>query len=205
MKTQILLLILIAFLASCKSKTKKYYYDSGELYYETTDIDTSKHLYHEKGYFKNGVVKAEGVTEEVIKGKPLITGRWKEYFSDGVLRYEGDFDRGHLVAAKPNKWPDYAKLPTHLDIEGNPKVLKVGKTYKMRLIMPSIHYSVCRFTNSDLQLMQKNPQDSDRYTYIYTPRVVGTDHLYLIFPTKDTHKFIFAKSLTKLFVLEVEK
>jgi MORN repeat variant len=202
---KISILIIVTIVCFSCSQKEKHYYDSGELWYEKTLINKDSCLFHIKAYYKNGKVKEEGNSIKLPKSKGIFHGHWRNYFSDGVLRFEGDFDHGHLVALRPDKWPDYSKIPVGLQIEGNPKVLKVGKTYKMRLIMPSIYYTVCQFTNPHLQLMQKNPQDSDRYTYIYTPRAAGTNCLFLIFPLKDSLRYVFAKSLKKTLTIKVEK
>ena len=75
-------------------------------------------------YFKNGKLKAEGITNE--KGRWM--GHWKEYFSDGVLKWEGDFYDGKKIISKTNSWPDFTKSKGGLDIFENPDTLIVGKS-----------------------------------------------------------------------------
>ena len=181
MKKYIFIAILLLVLISCQQQTKKYYYDSGELKYETYDIDKRNYIYHIKTYYKNGYLKEEGNN----KGKGTPDGHWKEYYSDGVIKWEGDYSIGHIINPKNGSYPDFVNMSAKLNIKGHPKALKLGQTYKIRLYMKNVHPSKYVITNENFTEVRANPNDSDKYPYIITPIKTGNFYIWIIFPNND--------------------
>ncbi len=181
MNKSIFLLIVLFVLISCQQQTKKYYYDTGELKYESYDIDKKNRIYHIKAYYKNGFLKEEGN----MKGKGRPDGHWKEFYSDGVLKWEGDYSIGHVVIPKNESYPDFVHMPARLGIEGNPKALKIGQKYKIRLYMEKVHPSMYVVSYENFIEVPTNPNDPDKYPFIITPNKTGEFYVWIVFPNKD--------------------
>ncbi|MDR0874117.1 MAG: hypothetical protein LBN27_11735 [Prevotellaceae bacterium] len=190
--------ILLLFLFACtNNKTEKFYYDSGKLWYETYLVDEQKQTYHCTVYYKNGVVESEGTVLE----DGTQNGEWKEYFSDGVLKWIGRIDTGHYVI-RTKGMPDFIHLPAKLEIEGNPKVLKIGETYKIRTIVEKVHPSIYRILVNVPNNIEKNKEDPDRFPSVITPQKIGKMYITLVFPNKDGY-LIVGGEMNLSFVLEV--
>jgi len=187
--------LLLLLLACNHNKTDKFYYDSGELWYETYLIDKQKQIYHCTVYYKNGVIESEGTVLE----DGTRDGKWKEYFSDGTLKWNGFMNKGNIVISKTEKMPNFIQLPLRLEIEGNPEVLKVGEAYKIRTIVEGIHPSIYDVlvsypdsrkveNNKDRKFfthISKNEEDSDRFPFVVTPKAAGKMYIMLVFPNED--------------------
>jgi len=125
MKTATILLLLCICILGCKEKPKveKTYYESGELKCMTIHDTPQDLLYTE--YYKNGNLKEEGkIQNDTIKGK------WKEWYSDGKLKWEGYYlDRARVV--------NYNKQTP--SITGVPFRAYVDSTYWVRINLKGIH------------------------------------------------------------------
>jgi hypothetical protein len=200
------IILFACLLISCEHKTKKYFYDSGELWYETYDIDKTKGTYYAKAYYKNGNLKEEGANKKngTKKGKGLRVDHWKMYYSDGVLMWEGDYSDGHLIISKDGKWPDFLHTRAQLCIEGdNLKRIRVGKTYRIRFYIRDVHPSLYVVSSEDCLKQETNPDERDRFPYIIKPKHAGELHINLIFPDE---KGYFINKVPQLsFKLKVEE
>jgi hypothetical protein len=197
MKKKYVIIILITLLISCHSKTHKHYYKTGELWYETQDIN--KELYYIKAYYQNGNVKEEGANG--VGNHPQ--GHWKEYYSDGVLKWEGDYDQGQRIISKDGKWPDFTKIPSQISIEGSPEILKLGQSYKVRILMPQVHSSLYVVVDENKHKIPENKEDPEKYPYIITPNIIGKVHYFILFPNKDGYYIM--ENQMRIFELSVQK
>ena len=213
-----LIISLLLFLFACNhNKINKFYYDSGELRHETHLIDKQKQIYYRTFYYRNGAIEAEGTVLE--DGEYLLpNGEWKEYFSDGALKWSGERRKGDIVISKTEKMPDFVRLPIKLEIEGMPKILKVGETYKIRTFVEGIHPSIydvlvsypdsraVRNREDSVRFfvnIPKNEEDPDRFPFVVRPKVAGEMYIRLVFPDEEG-RVIFGIDDTNLsFVYEV--
>ena len=167
---------------SCQKNKKTFYYDSGELKYELALTNKGQQIYYCHAYYKNGNLKEEGSTNK----KGLHINHWKVYYSDGVLKWEGNFSSdGQLIISDNDKWPDFVNKPARLSINGNPKVLKIGQTYKIRLFMERIHPTMYVVVDQNFKMIPINLVDKDRYPYQITPNKIGNFYFMVIFPNND--------------------
>jgi len=188
MKTKLFIGSIIVLLLACQQNTKKKYYKTGELMYETYDVDKKEGVFHVKEYYRNGVLKKTGDCKDVSNRKNLPIGQWKEYYSDGVLKWSGVYRDGVLQQSKISNntiWPDIKHLSKDIDIEGKPDSLILGQSYKIRLLMPSIHPRMYVVVDRNFKELKKNPNDFDRYTYIITPNIIGNFYIMIVFQNKN--------------------
>jgi len=191
---------LIGLLMSCHQNKKTFYYASGELKYELILTNKEKQIYYCHAYYINGKLKEEGTTNS----KGLHINHWKEYYSDGLLKWEGDFSSdGQLIISDNDKWPDFVHKPARLGINGNSRKLKLGKSYKIRLFMTSIHSKMYIVVDQNFKEIPTNSIDKDRYTYRITPNKIGSFYIMVVFPNKDGNFLVGNPS--KVFNLNVVK
>jgi len=182
MKKIILILTLIGLLMSCQQNKKTFYYDSGELKYDLVLTNNEQKIYYCHAYYKNGNLKEEGQTNR----NGLHINHWKVYYSDGVLKWEGNFSSdGQLIISENDKWPDFVHKTAKLGIQGSPKTLKLGHTYKFRLYMVSIHPSMYIVVNQYFKEIKMSSNDHDNYPYSITTDKIGNFYIIVVFPNKD--------------------
>jgi len=164
MKKYIIALFALFILFSCKEKVERYYYDSGELRMEEFLIKDNDSITYFKKYYKNGVVVEEGT----LKYDSIVDGFCKIYYSDGVLMWKGEI-RNNVIQDK-YKWRWNECIIDRLkgvEIEGDPKELVSGKTYKFRVIMPETHPQFYQLVDVNYQNIN-NSSELDPYPYIFT-------------------------------------
>jgi len=146
-------------------------------------IDKEKQIYHCTTYYKNGVVESEGTLLE--DGRK--DGAWKEYFSDGVLKWDGFISKGYIVIAESEeKMRDFIRLPMRLEIKKTQgELLKVGKAYKIRTIVKGVHPSLYNVLVNSPNKIEENEEDPDRYPLVVTPKEAGKMYIIFVFPDKD--------------------
>ena len=186
--------LLLLLLACNNNKINKIYYDSGE-WSETRLVDKEKQIYYRTYYYKNGTIESEGT---VLKDGTR-DGEWKEYFSDGVLKWTGLIKKDSLVISTSGEMPEFKRLPMRVEIEGNPKVLKAGEAYKIRTIVEGVHSSIYDVLVSYPESSEiingkdrkffthipKNEEDPDRFPFVVTPKAAGKMYVMLVFPNED--------------------
>jgi len=196
MKIKIIIVTLSIVCISCKNEIKKEYYSTGELKYENSILnDSTAYL---RVFYKNGKIQKEGKLN--LKNQRI--GHWKDYYSDGLLYWEGDYIDGHLFISKPGEWPDYKKMSTQLEIYGNPDTLIVGNSYKIRIFMTSVDPTAYLVTYADYSEVEVNRENPDEFPYIITPKKTGRFEVLMTFPN-ELGKYIRYKS-TKAFILHVK-
>lgn len=117
---------------SC-SRTNNRYYESGELKCKITQINDSVSFC--TGYYKNGVIKDEGY----LFCDSLLDGHWKEYYADGVLKWEGEYERGHVVFGKDEEIDNWINKSIEVDIENDLTTYQLLDTLCFRLRIKGIH------------------------------------------------------------------
>lgn len=181
---------------SCK-KTKTIYYKSGEI--EAIIENRNDTLNYAKFYYKNGVIKAEGFMD--TEGR--FENQWKEYYSDGKIKWIGKYNNGEPIVLINSKWPDFNNANWHIEIDGNSDTLIVNKTYKARIIAPEIYPDMLYFTYNDYTEIEKNkdPKTLNCYPYIIKAESPGELLLLLTLPDENGNYIRFkSTSVTRLFV-----
>lgn len=179
MKYIYILFILVLF-SDCKSPITKLYYEGGEL--EAIIERFENNLQYAKYYYKNGNLKAVGHFDK----DDFYVGEWSEYYADGVLKWKGKFERGKRIDLINGKWPDFKSTNGYLDIEGRPKILKLGESYKVRIILPDIHPDILLFTDKEYNEIQQNTDVNtfETYPYLIKPDSIGELILLLTLPNE---------------------
>jgi len=187
---KIILLCIIAISLSCQhNDIKKKYYHTGELklleFFKIKGSDTIQ--YYSKAYYRNGRLLGEGPT--LADGR--LTGFWKEYFIDGNLRWQGNYNNGYRVYLEKGKIPDYKKLTAYLEFEGKVKTVKVGKSYKFRTYVEGLYPNCYLVTNGLYRKIEYNEDETDPYPFsIYLDKIREKEdeknlYIYCIFPDEN--------------------
>jgi len=193
------LLFLIGVLYSCqRNDVKKYYYNTGELWIVEKVVDKEKGIYYSQIYNKKGNLESEGYSNK----DGLWDGDWKEYFSDGKLRWRGRVDNGHKII-EDSVWNNLEAQRAILEIDGHPKVLKIGQKYKIRTYVEGVDTDAYIVTYSNYKEIEYNKEDPERYPFYIIPKKVGNmDILYLF---EDSNGYIKANDPHLSFHLRVEE
>lgn len=178
-----ILLIILFCLLSCKEKTKKYYYDSGELRTEEFLINGNDSIAYVKKYYKSGTLIEEGI----LKYDSIMDGHWKIYYADGELMWKGEIKNNVIQDKYKWKWEEcVADRLKGIEIEGNSKELVVGNTYKFRVIMPEIHPQFYQIVNINYQNIHDSTE-TDFYPYRFTCTEQNGNLLKIVFMNKEGH------------------
>lgn len=159
MKLLEILLFIFIILAGCQGtpKTESRYYETGELRQKITQDSADCHIYSE--YYKNGNLRLEGkVCNEIKKGK------WKEWYIDSKLKWEGYFNDSIRVINYDKQIPD-------ISIHGSPDKIYPDTTYFIRINMPGVHPEdmIVTSNNGIIQLYNNR----DEYDFVITPKNTG--------------------------------
>jgi hypothetical protein len=193
------LTILIGILYSCqKDDVKKYYYDSGELLSEEKLVNKDKGIYYNKVYSKKGYLESEGY----INKDGIGDGYRKEYYSDGKLRWRGFYEKGYK-SMPVSVWKNLVKQRSDIEIDGHPKVLKVGKKYKLRTYVEGVDTGSYRVTYSNYERIEKNIEDPEKYPFYIIPKKAGNMNILYLFPNTDGYIIVGDPHLS--FNLKVEE
>lgn len=172
-----IVIITALFLSACNKNVNKEYYESGQL--KSITMPTNRpDVFHYKDFYINGQTKSEGYIDET----GLHIEDWKEYFCDGVLKWEGRFDSGQVVISNSKDWPRFVELPCKIEIKGNPKVLKLNKEYELRCVVDGLHPSIYHLTDENYIQLSKNEKDFECYPYVFRPQLTGKRQIWVIFP-----------------------
>lgn len=179
------------FLFSCKhNEIKKYYYDSGQLWVEEKLVDKKASIYYNKIYNKTGYLESEGYTNK--NGIP--NGFRKEYFSDGRLRWKGYFKNGNKDVPD-SVWKNLIHQRAYIELEGHPRILKVGQTYKVRTYVEGLDTDIYVVTYCNYQKIEKNRENPDKYPFCITPKKPGTLDILYLYPNDDGYIIVGAPHL----------
>jgi len=149
--------IVICFFAfACKEKVTKFYYNTGELYMERFDVGKDSAYYYDKSYYRNGQLKDKGYT--LKDNKPQ--GHWMSFYSDGYLKWEGDFSNGYRVY----KNIDYTKLPVTVSSKDD-SCITINKPFEFRIYIEGIHPEDYIVTKDILGEVKVSDIYNDDYPY----------------------------------------
>ena len=203
----LLFITITLFLYNCSDNpVKKYYtyYETGELLSEDVLIkieDNEDSIFYTKEYNKQGYVIAEGH----YRGKGVTFGIWHFYFSDGELQWRGEMHEGRKIIPD-SIWVNMEKQPAWIEIEGHPKVLKVGGEYKFRTYIEGVMpdgYDV--MTDSEFFRIYTNKVDPERFPLIIIPEKAGVFGIMLMLPEPDTTAMIVVGKKYLYFPIVVEE
>jgi antitoxin component YwqK of YwqJK toxin-antitoxin module len=131
--------LVVFILLSCGKKEKKYYFENGTVSLEEIFINDS--VTFVKNYSEEGNLIEEGT----VKFDSIMEGQWKRYYADGQLWWEGEITNNIIQDEYKWRWEEcVSNRLKGVEIDGNPKELVVGDTYRFRII------SVCPKTNNFL-------------------------------------------------------
>ena len=198
------LVILLAVCAvSCKHKKErieKDYYDTGEL--RTIWNYQNDSICYLKLFYKNGHLEREGT----VKNDSIVEGHHRFYYSDGTLLWEGEYINSvpQSEYKKDWTWEGVAECLQDIEIEGSPKRLKIGQSYKFRITMPKIHPTFYMVTDEDFFCLQNIEGDEDLYPWVYTPTEKGRFILRVLFTNQDGYGIVGNPMITFSPEVEVE-
>lgn len=200
MKKYLIAFVTLFILFSCKEKIKKYYYDSGELRTEEFSIKNNDSITYFKKYYKNGAVLEEGY----LNNDSVVDGLMKIYYADGTLMWKGEIRNNVIQDDYKWKWKDCIKDRLQgVEIEGNPKELICGKSYKFRIIIPDLHPQFFDVVDVNYKSIH-NSSDTDFYPYKFTCKEYMGNVFRIIFMDKSGH-FIIGKSEYIFFITPSKK
>jgi len=156
MRSKLLTFILLIVVTSCTNHFKDYYESGGlrnERYYDDRN-DTTEYLMI--SYYKNGQVKSKG---KIIDGKK--SGLWQEWYSDGILRWEGKYVDG---------MPKIPQLPAEASIQLKDSIVKVGVRNSLKVSVQGLHPSEIMICCTNAVITGNKNQDFD---YDITPEKPG--------------------------------
>jgi len=151
-------------IVGCGHDIQKQYYETGELKEEI------KKLYNDSLYTilysKTGKILEKGKIYNKLK-----EGYWQEFYTDGVIKWEGKYKKGKREYNTLN----LNDADCELIIKGNPSFLKVGQTYPLRIKVNGMHpEDIMLGSNNGIMKIY-----SDKYEYDYTMTPSKVDSLNL--------------------------
>jgi hypothetical protein len=186
-------------LYSCqKNDVKKSYYDSGELWVEEKVVDKEKGIFYSKIYNKKGYLESEGYSNKDGVGDRY----WKEYYSDGRLRWRGNVKDGNKDIPD-SVWQNLVGQHAGIEIEGHPKVLKVGQKYKLRSYVEGVDTDTYVVAYSNYEKIEYNKEDPEKYPFYIIPKKTGNMDILYLFP--DDNGYIIKGNPHLSFHLKIEK
>ncbi len=197
--SKLILFISCFMMISCSTNCKEesYYYDTGELWVEEKLVDKKDSIYSTKIFNKKGYLEKEGYTDKFQN--PI--GLWIEYFADGKVKWKGE------IKDKQYYLPDSLFLNMHnqysyIEIEGSPRYLKKGNSYKMRTYVEGVPSTFYEVTDSMGYPFEFNKEDPENYVYVFTPNERGVFEIWIMFPDSSGY-IVPKKSRAKLFSISV--
>jgi hypothetical protein len=194
----LVLFLLSLFLLSCnENNKKKEYYDTGELYMIEKLIDKKNNIWYAKVYSKKGYLESEGYTDS--KGTP--NGNWKEYFSDGKLKWQGHMEGKFAVVPEKVLYEMYKQFAM-IQIDDDSKQLQVGQKYKLRTYIEGVSPNLYAVVDSTLNLLDSNRIDPENFPFEFVPEKAGVYYVLLMLPDSNGN-VIAGKSICQRFALSV--
>jgi antitoxin component YwqK of YwqJK toxin-antitoxin module len=135
--------------------------------------------YYIKFYYSNGIVSEEGFVRFFSKPVKKI-GHWKEYYSDGVLQWEGEYENGEI---KP--YTSSYELKFEICYKN---IIRIGDSVRMRPLIPTLHHSkyILTTANNYVLILNKH-RDEDKYPYILVRKKPGTLKIVLCLTDSQGH------------------
>lgn len=178
------------------------FYDTGELLIEQHFINDS--ILKFKQYYKNGRLWMTGHFVKENDSSYIPIGHWSEYLSDGLLNWEGQYNRGVVVAPIDTPWnnldPKTSTLKAALQVEKTP-ILK-GEICNFRIIMPQVHSDFFEVRDLNFNEIPRNPDIQSAFTYTIKPEKSGKYVIQVIFSDKNGYFIVGERTI--YFDIEVE-
>lgn len=151
---KILYLTLVIMTISCNDSTIKYY-STGEVKSKIISVTDSTSYFTE--FYRNGNISKEGV----LFNDSLYDGEWTEYYSDGTIKWIGEYNKGRRVIGSELdliSWKDN-DLELHTDLEHSK--YNLNDTCYFRIIINDVHpdyYEICianKMNKPNIELVNK--------------------------------------------------
>lgn len=168
---------IIFFFCSCTNNTKKYYDQSGRLLITEKLINKHDSVFFTKIFNKKGYIEKEGYTDKF----QTPHGIWKEFFSDGKLKWKGEIKNNKKCIPDSILFNAFYQ-PFGIDIDCKAKYLQKGANYKVRTYVEGIPDDAYLVTDSLLNPLSRNLIDPERYPFIFSPKKQGEFFIYIVFP-----------------------
>jgi hypothetical protein len=181
MKNIFYLMLCVLFIfcfSTCKHKTKQeQLLDDGRLLITEYVNDSINYV---KIFYQNGNLHLESF----VKYDSIVEGKYREYYPDGTLWWEGEYKNSELQSEykKDWTWDGAYKYLKGIEKKENPRI---GQPYKFRIVMPEIHPYFYMVTDEDFNVLQNTDDDADLYPWVYTPTEKGEIILQIVFRNKD--------------------
>lgn len=123
----VIFLLFILLISSCiDHKEVIVYYDNGAINTRYEFLDGNE--YFVTNYYENGEIRSTGKIVDSTR-----TGHWLECFSDGVLRWEGEYpcDVKDLISSNGEKL---------ICLDNNMPQLRVNHSYLLRIKIPEVYF-----------------------------------------------------------------
>lgn len=174
MKLLYRIIIMCLLFNSCKNYGKREYYPTGELEYEVYGVNDS--ISYGIEYYINGKKKSEGY----ILHDSIPNGEWQEYYSDGVLRWKGRYEYGHIVFGTDKEIDSWKNKAVSLDLDKEEQMYELYDTCYFRLRIDGVHpdwYRVCVAAinskpNIERVIESKNIEDVFQYKLVIQPKFI---------------------------------
>ncbi|TAJ04376.1 hypothetical protein DMA11_23915 [Marinilabiliaceae bacterium JC017] len=156
----LILICLIIFACSHKKKTE-YQDDQSNLIQDSTFVC----------YFDSGAIKEKGILKDSSK-----IGLWKEWYSDGKLKWKGYFDENNNREINISQ-----QIP---DIVFNNTELEVGKEYLARIFVDGLHPKDMIITTKDNVSMFYN-KENDYFKFKFRKNGTVILKVYAVIPSEE--------------------
>lgn len=187
--------LLIISVTSCKDKTIREFYDTGELLIEKQYINDSIITY--KQYYKDGGLWGEGHCIKENDSSFLLIGHWTFYYSDRILAWEGEFNRGTPVIPVDTPWLNLDQktntLNSILQVEHSP-VLK-EEVCNFRIVMPQVHSNFFIVVDSNFEDIPRNPDNQSAYPYTIKPQKSGEFLVQVVFSNENGYFIVGERTI----------
>lgn len=153
---------------SCTEPTRSFY-STGELETERVVLNDSMTRY--TGFYKNGKIKEMGA----LLRDSFPDGIWKEYYSDGVLKWKGKYDCGHWVIGSDDDIDNWKNKAISIDFEKNLGEYQQYDTLRFRIRIDGIRsewYSVCVAQKNEFPNVEVLENMKDEFCYPYQVEIL---------------------------------
>ena len=204
-KKFIYLFIYLFIFISCKEKVVRSFYESGKLRTETFTPKKGKNSDY-KSYFENGKLHMEGSVLE----DGSFTGFWTEYYSDGCIKWHGEFKDGFRMTYEEGEIPDYDQLKTSLESQSK-KNIQLGKPFSFRIYIEGVHPDSYMVTFDFLGKIEYNVSDTANYPYVISAQqiqkyydVTGRDTLDICIHYPDENKDVIIGNIVRCILVPID-
>lgn len=187
-------IFLFVFFASC-NKTKKSYFDTGELMSIEEQLTDSTYIVKE--YYKNGLMK-----ELTTYNDSFAHGYGESYYEDGELKWKGYYENGYAVCPDINDC-GAIKSKQYIEVESK-KDVHIGDTCKFRIIITDFSETCYILNPTRNVIIKKNNKNYDMYPYLCIPCDTGDVSIAIEF-VDGREKIIIGKKEMDFYMFHVDE